>query len=122
MLRASQLKGRTCGPASTCHPGAQGTYGLVADATRMMADEHGMLPRAAQSATWEPVRELPPAKFKTAKNTQAVDDIWGAYDRADISIESARDKIFDLAGGIGTPGWARRDLKTVAPLRSSTYR
>ena len=41
-----------------------------------------MLPRAAQSATWEPVRELFPADWKTAKERCRVDDIWKAYDRA----------------------------------------
>jgi hypothetical protein len=103
--------------------GVQGTYGLTADATRRMAAEYGLIPRAAQSATWEPVRELFSAKFKSnPKNTEAVDNIWRAYDRGDISIEQARDAVFNFAGGIGTPSWARPGLRAVAPTQGSTYR
>jgi hypothetical protein len=103
--------------------GVQGTYGLTADATRRMAAEYGLIPRAAQSATWEPVRELFSARFKAnPKNTEAVDNVWRAYDRGDISIEQARDAVFDLAGGIGTPSWARPGLRAVAPAQGSTYR
>lgn len=98
--------------------GVQGTYGLVADATRQFAAEHGMLPRAGQSATWEPIRELFPAKWKTAKNAQAVDDIWRAVDRGEITAQQARDAIFNLAGGIGTPEWAGQ----TAVRTGSTYR
>jgi hypothetical protein len=102
--------------------GVQGTYGLTADATRMMGMENDLLPRAAQSATWEPIRELFPAEWKTAKNTQAVDNIWGLKDRGLINTEQARDYIFNLAGGIGTPEWARPGLGTTAPSKGSTYR
>jgi hypothetical protein len=103
--------------------GVQGTYGLIADATRRMAAEHGLLPRAAQSATWEPVRELFGARFKAdPRNKETIDNIWRAYDRGDISIEQARDAVFNAAGGIGTPSWARPGLRTFAPSQASTYR
>ncbi|WP_340667879.1 DUF7178 family protein [Bradyrhizobium ottawaense] len=107
---------------SSAITGVKGTYGLVNDATRQFAEDVGLLGRAGQSATWEPVRELFPAKWKTAKNNAAVDDIWGAYDRGDIPIDQARKAIFDLAGGIGTPEWARRGIAAIAPLQGSTYR
>jgi hypothetical protein len=111
------------GPKSSDVTGVQGTYGLTADATRMMAMENEMLPRAAQSATWEPVRELFSPAFKAdKKNTAAVDDIWRAYDRGNITLDQARDKIFDLAGGIGTPSWAGLGAGVTAPTRGSTYR
>jgi hypothetical protein len=102
--------------------GVQGTYGLVADATRQMAAANNILPRAAQSATWEPVRELFPAKFKTEQNAAAVDNVWRAYDRGEIGLDQAREAIFRFAGGIGTPSWARPGLEVSAPTRSSTYR
>ncbi|MEY9397951.1 hypothetical protein ABIF66_008770 [Bradyrhizobium japonicum] len=107
---------------SSAITGVKGTYGLVNDATRQFAESVGLIPRAGQSATWEPVRELFPAKWKTAKNNAAVDDIWGAYDRGDISIDQARSAIFDLAGGIGTPEWARSGIGAIAPAQGSTYR
>lgn len=102
--------------------GVQGTYGLTADATRMMAMEHDMLPRQAQSATWEPVRELFTDTFKRSPKAGAVDDVWKAYDRGEIGLDDARDTIFNLGGGIGTPEWARPGLETFAPTRGSTYR
>lgn len=110
------------GASSSALSGVRGTYGLTADATRMMAAEHGLLPRAGQSATWEPVRELFTKEWKTPENANKVDSIWRAHDRGDISIEQARDAIFDLAGGIGTPSWARPGIKVFAPTQGSTYR
>ncbi|QIO34332.1 DUF7178 family protein [Bradyrhizobium sp. 1(2017)] len=107
---------------SSAITGVKGTYGLVNDATRQFAEDAGLLGRAGQSATWEPVRELFPAKWKTAKNNAAVDDIWGAYDRGEIPIEQARKAIFDLAGGIGTPEWARSGIGASSPYQGSTYR
>jgi len=108
---------------SSAITGVQGTYGLTTDATRMMAMENDLLPRAGQSATWEPVRELFSPAFKAdKKKTAAVDAIWGDYDRGNITLDQARDKIFDLAGGIGTPSWAGLGAGVTAPARGSTYR
>jgi hypothetical protein len=42
--------------ASSAVTGAQGTYGLTSEATRMASAEQAMLPRAMQSSTREPVR------------------------------------------------------------------
>jgi hypothetical protein len=52
----------------------------------------------------------------------AVDDICRAHDRGEISAEGARNKIFDFAGGIGMPEWARSGIDTRSPTRGSTYR
>jgi len=100
--------------------GVQGTYGLLADATRQFAAENGLLPRAGQSGTWEPVREL--FNVKNPRVLNAVDDIWKAHDRGDLNLGQARDAIFNLAGGIGTPEWARSGLSARSPLLGSTYR
>jgi hypothetical protein len=102
--------------------GVRGTYGLTADATRMMAAGRGLVPRAGQSATWEPVRELFGATWKTPENAFKVDEIWRAFDRGEISIDQARDAIFHTAGGIGTPSWGERGLAVLPPARGSTYR
>jgi hypothetical protein len=78
--------------------------------------------RSTIGNVWEPVRELFAAEWKTAKNGAAVDDSWKARDRGELSLDQARDKIFDLAGGIGTPEWATRGVETRSPWKGSTYR
>jgi hypothetical protein len=103
--------------------GVGGTYGLTADATRSMAANHGLLPRAAQSATWEPLRELfRPAWKRNPDNLIRVDNIWRAYDRGEITIDQARDAVVSAAGGIGLPSWGRLGSSLSAPARGSTYR
>jgi len=112
------------GFSSSSLTGAQGTYGLLADATRQTAAQLGMLPRAAQSATWEPIRELFPREWKTATNVQKVDDIWRSYDRGEISLDAARKAIFEASpgGGVGVPSWARPGAQFTPAARGSTYR
>lgn len=110
------------GARSSSLDGVQGTYALTAEATRRAAKELGMIPRQAQSGTWEPVRELFTSGYKSSKNTNAVDDVWKAYDRGDITINEAREHIYDLAGGIGRPEWAMPNLRVYDPTRYSTYR
>ena len=102
--------------------GVQGTYGANAEATRLAAQDQGLLPREMQSSTWEPVRELFPAKFKNAKNVEAVDNIWREKDAGNITAGEAREAIFNLAGGIGAPSWSKRGVAPVDPRRASTYR
>lgn len=102
--------------------GAQGTYGLLADATRSAAKDQGLIARSMQSATWEPVRELFSAAAKRGNLPDQVDAIWRAHDAGELSLNQARDLIFDTAGGIGTPAWARPDLARIDPRRGSSYR
>lgn len=102
--------------------GVQGTYPLTVEATREAARDVGLLPRAMQSATWEPVRELFPAKFKTDINNARVDAVWKAVDRGELSVPQARDKILEIAGGIGEPSWARPGVVFSDPRTTSTYR
>ena len=127
-LASGSMKGRP-GASSSDVTGVQGTYGWTADATRRFAQENDLLPRAGQSATWEPVRELFTDTWKRGmqpggkvSNPDAVDAIWSLYDAGQITAQQARDRIFDLAGGIGTPEWGRPGLRTTAPNQGSTYR
>lgn len=85
--------------------GAQGSYGLYVEAHRRLANELGILPRELQSITWEAVRGLFPAKWKTAKNAAAVDEIWRRVEKGEIDADAARNEILGLAGGIEPPTW-----------------
>jgi SAM-dependent methyltransferase len=85
--------------------GASGAYGIYADAYREAAAERGVLPREMQSITWEAIRGLFPASWKTAKNVKAVKAIWNRADRGEISKAEARDMIVELAGGFSEPTW-----------------
>jgi hypothetical protein len=87
--------------------GIHGTYGINADAYRQAAEQAGILPRQMQSITWEGVRGLFPDTFKTAKNNAIIDDIWREVSAGRLSADDARRMIYDRAGGINTPDWAR---------------
>lgn len=99
------------GPANSSVTGVQGTYGLYAEAYRRAAQERGVLPRQMQSITWEAVRGLFPDTFKTAKNSETIDNIWLQYRKGKMSLEEARDEVFRTAGGINPPEWERAGLR-----------
>ena len=113
------------GGAGTSSDGALGLSGLYAafaEAYRRAANNFGLLPREAQSITWEAVRMLFPAKWKgDKKNVAAINKIWTDYENGEINIEEARDLIFQLSpvskgrtmaqaiadgGGVGRPDWS----------------
>jgi hypothetical protein len=102
--------------------GVQGLYGFNVDPVRVAADRYGILPQQMQSVTWEGIRSLFPRTWKTGANMQRVDDIWRAADRGDISVDEARQRIVDLAGGFKEPEWLRRSGLLAGPPPSSTYR
>jgi hypothetical protein len=87
--------------------GAQGTYGLHADAYREAAAERGVLPREMQSITWEGVRGLFPDVFKTPKNAADVRAIWQAVSDGSIDANTARRMITERSGGMRLPTWAQ---------------
>jgi hypothetical protein len=97
------------GAVSSALTGASGFYGIYADAYREAAEQRGRLPREMQSITWEAVRGLFPASFKTKRNKAAVDAVWNSYKNGELSINEVRTKIHDLAGGIDIPSWAGPD-------------
>ena len=103
-LKAKQPEGWQAS-ANSSLTGVQGTYGLYAEAYRQAAEELGILPRELQSITWEAVRGMFTGRFKTAKNVQAIDDIWRSYSNGDLSIDEVRQAVEQAAGGINAPAW-----------------
>ena len=102
------------GSASSALSGAQGTYGMHADAYRKAAAEAGVMPREMQSITWEAVRGLFPASFKTKGNVADIDGVWNLYSKGKISKDAARDLILEKAGGMDDPDWVIRPDSGIA--------
>lgn len=95
------------GVASSRASGISGVYFAFAEAYNLAAEEAGILPRQMQSATWDAVRGLFPNVFKSQKqNVRHAAGIWEQYQNGDITIEEARGRVFDAAGGINDPTWA----------------
>lgn len=110
-------------PSKSTIDGVKGLYGLYTEATRRAAADLGMLPRAAQSSTWEPIRELFTETWKGNKaNVERVDNIWRDYDKGYLTLNEARNQIFDLAGGVGAPEWSKSGIKVYDPEKHSSYR
>jgi hypothetical protein len=100
------------GPKNSSITGVQGTYGLYAEAYRRAAQERSVLPREMQSITWEAVRGLFPDTFKSqAKNVDQVDGIWLKYRKGQLSLDEARNEVFNAAGGINPPEWEGAGLR-----------
>ena len=110
--------------ASTKSTGAQGTYGIYADAYRMAADELGIKPRELQSITWEAVRGLFPAAFKTDANAQRISNIMNNYKTGQISLDQAQKMVTEQAGGIILPSWFNRgkDVTKASGMSPSSFK
>lgn len=102
------------GSASSALSGAQGTYGLGADAYRKAAAEAGVMPREMQSITWEAIRGLFPASFKTKGNVADINAVWDLYNKGRISKDAARELIVEKAGGMDDPDWVVRPDSGIA--------
>jgi hypothetical protein len=85
--------------------GISGTYGIYADAYRKAAEARGILPREMQSITWEAVRGLYEAKWKTKSNKAKIDNLWEKYENGELSLNETREQILESAGGITEPEW-----------------
>ena len=93
------------GTASSGVLGVNGLYPAFAEAYRALADELGMLPRQVQSITWEAIRILFPAKWKSQKsNVAKVERIWQDYRDGKLTADDARARIFELTGARTTGG------------------
>ena len=100
--------------------GIKGMYAANAEAYRRAGEAFGLLPREVQSITWEAVRLLFPAKWKSSKaNVAKVRAVWERYLNHELSIEQARAAVFEIAAegrnlaraisdgsGVGNPSWA----------------
>ena len=108
------------GGANNSVAGSNGTYGLYAEAYRQAAAERGVLPREMQSITWEAVRGLFSASYKSqASNVQYVDNIWSQYKSGELTLEEARDAVVKHAGGIDAPEWERFGGATTAKVQDA---
>lgn len=103
------------GPPKSASTGLVGSYPVLADAYRELAKELGILPRELQSITWEAVRGLYKASFKTAKNKKAINEIWERYRNGEITINQLYEEVNTKAGGVSKPVWyeyvAEGDIK-----------
>lgn len=105
-MLGSGLKGEK-GPKNSSIIGVQGLYGLYADAYRRAAAERGVQPRQMQSITWEAVRGLYTPGYKAQQtNKDVIDKIWKQFKAKKISLDEARQRIVEHAGGINLPEWA----------------
>ena len=103
--------------------GIKGSYGIYATAYRRAAEQRGILPREMQSITWEAVRVLFPAKWKTAKNGAAVEEVWSRYEAGTIGIDLVREEIKELADGFEAFAWesTESDSADAEGVRTTTY-
>lgn len=94
------------GGAGNVSTGMNGTYPLYADAYRELASELDLLPREVQSITWEAVRGLFKATFKSNKNNELkINKAWDDYSSGSITLNEAHSEIESIAGGISKPLW-----------------
>lgn len=112
----------TGGVASSSLTGVKGTYGIYAEAYRRAAKERNILAREMQSITWEAVRGLFPAGYKSQqKNVDAIEAIWQKYRDGKLSLEKAREQINEHAGGITNPDWVGHDGELDAAKPDSSF-
>ena len=95
----------TPGAGKNAASGLQGTYPVYAEAYKQAAAEVGVSPRELQSITWEGIRSLMSRENKKGTIRQDVAKIWRDHEAGKITIDQARDKIVESAGGFKRPVW-----------------
>ena len=93
------------GASSEGSTGIAGSYPIYEEAYRRVAKELGIQPRELQSITWEGIKSLMGDEKKTPELREAVQNIWDEHKAGKISIDDARTKIIDAAGGFSKPDW-----------------
>ena len=84
--------------------GLNGVYSLYEEGYRRAANERGVLPREMQSITWEAVRGLFRPEYKSQKsNVDVVDNIWKQYNKKLITLDQAREAVYEHAQDINPP-------------------
>ncbi len=87
--------------------GNKGTYPIYQEAYERAAAIVGVLPREMQSITWEMVRVFfeprikpgKPAEEKAVREDPRHAEVWGAYDRGEITAEEARKRVIKTSIG-----------------------
>jgi hypothetical protein len=97
----SREVGQNFGTANTATDsltGVGGLYPAFAEAYRAVAADYGMLPRQVQSITWEAVRMLFTARWKSKpENVNGVRAVWARYQNNEITLEQAQTAVFAMA-------------------------
>ena len=110
------------GSSSSSKTGYRGMYPFYEEAYKQAAAERGVLPREMQSITWEAVRGLFSPSYKASKkNVAFVNSVWKDYNRKNINLDEARERILNHAGRITNPDWTRSDSGSVAEDATSSY-
>jgi len=103
--------------------GANGLYGVYAEAYRRAAAERGILPRQMQSITWEALRGLwSPAQKADPRLNAFVQDVWSRYQRGEIDQATAQRMLMTDpqtgASRIQPPDWHRAGWRPKGALPS----
>ena len=103
--------------------GYRGTYAVFEEAYRRAARERGILPREMQSITWEAVRGLFTDTYKnSSQNTLFAEGVWNQYSSGKLTLDEARQKVSDHAGGFDRPDWSESGRsQDVQPTGTSTF-
>jgi len=108
--------------SSSSITGLNGVYSIYEEAYRRAANERGVLPREMQSITWEAVRGLFRPEYKSQNsNVEVVDSIWKQYNKKQITLDQAREAIYEHAGQIKPPDWERSDGGIPEGDQAATY-
>jgi hypothetical protein len=102
--------------------GLNGVYSLYEEGYRRAANERGVLPREMQSITWEAVRGLFRPEYKSQKsNVDVVGNIWKQYNKKLITLDQAREAVYEHAQDINPPDWERSSGGIPEGDEASTY-
>ena len=121
-LEVSHNFGTGKGTSSSSITGHSGTYSIFEEAYRQAAAERGVLAREMQSITWEAVRGLFTATYKSQRqNVLFVEGVWNQYSKGTLSLAEARNKINEHSGGIQRPDWERSDFTVPDEVSETSY-
>ena len=110
------------GISNSAVTGHNGTYSIYEEAYRRAAADRGILAREMQSITWEAVRGLFTATYKSQKqNVVFVQGVWNQYNDGKLSLDEARAKINEHSGGIQRPDWERSDYSVPDEVSETSY-
>ena len=96
------------GGAANKQHGISGSNPLYQEAMSRTGAGAGLLPREAQSITWEGLKGLfSPSQKRDKGFDELLQRLWRDYNRGRSSLRSTQDAIYNEAGGIEPPAWAQ---------------